>query len=57
MLCPDDPDDMTPEERQAEVVCILAVGFLRLKRRETLLLDNTSAVPGPPAEPEKSSRN
>jgi len=57
MLYPDDPDDMTPEERQAEVASILAAGFLRLKRRDTLLPDGSSAASEPSEETEKGSRN
>ncbi|MBE3038144.1 MAG: hypothetical protein IMZ62_04960 [Chloroflexi bacterium] len=33
MIAATDPSNMTPEERRAEVVAILAVGFLRLSRR------------------------
>jgi hypothetical protein len=57
MLCTDDPDEMTPEQRQAEVASILATGFLRLKKQDTVLPDGTSAAPTAPEDAEKSSRN
>ena len=57
MLCTDNPAEMTPEERQTEVAAILAAGFLRLKKQETLLPDGTSAASEPSEETEKGSRN
>ena len=57
MLYPDDPDEMTPEERQAEVASILAAGFLRLKKRDMMLPDGISAETEPSEETEKGSRN
>ena len=57
MPCIDDPDEMTPEERQAEVASILAAGFLRLKKQDTMLPDGKSAATEPPEEAEESSRN
>jgi hypothetical protein len=33
MLFEDDPDEMTPEARLAEIATILAAGFLRLRKR------------------------
>jgi hypothetical protein len=57
MLCLDDPAEMTPEERDAELAAILATGFLRLKRQNTVLPDRPSAAPAPPEPIEKSSRN
>jgi hypothetical protein len=43
----DDPDEMTPEERVAEIAAILAAGYLRLRSpHRTLALD---AIPAPPS--------
>ncbi len=33
MFCLNDPEEMTPEERLQEIAGILAIGYLRLKKR------------------------
>jgi hypothetical protein len=45
----DDPGDMTPEERLAEIVAILAAGYLRVRKASAHLAAN-KRLDGSPTE-------
>jgi hypothetical protein len=49
MLFEDDPSEMTPEQRLAEIASILAVGYLRLRRHDSApFTENPLDCSGPP---------
>jgi hypothetical protein len=43
----DDPEDLTPEERTAEIAAILATGYMRLRGHVPQLAND--AIPAPPS--------